>query len=99
MATLEIAEESLKHGMMLKDATAFNMQYVDGRMQLIDTLSFCKYEPGMPWFAFQQFLQHFLNPMLLMTNCGPGIIRIARHQRHSFKTYGPIIAVVSTSIF
>ena len=73
LATLEIAEESLKHGMMLKDASAFNMQYVDGRMQLIDTLSFCKYEPGMPWFAFQQFLQHFLNPMLLMTNCGPAL--------------------------
>ena len=73
LATLSIAEESLKYGMMLKDASAFNMQYVDGRMQLIDTLSFCKYEPGMPWFAFQQFLQHFLNPMLLMTNCGPAL--------------------------
>ncbi len=73
LATIEIAEEALKHGMMLKDASAFNMQYVDGQMQLIDTLSFCKYEPGMPWFAFQQFLQHFLNPMLLMTNCGPAL--------------------------
>ena len=46
--TLRIAEEAVKHGMMLKDASAFNMQWVDGRMQLIDTLSFIKYEPGMP---------------------------------------------------
>ena len=66
--TLRIAEEAVKHGMMLKDASAFNMQWVDGRMQLIDTLSFIKYEPGMPWFAFPQFLQHFINPMLLMMN-------------------------------
>jgi len=73
LATIEIAEEALKHGMMLKDASAFNMQYIDGQMQLIDTLSFSKYEPGMPWFSFQQFLQHFLNPMLLMTNCGPAL--------------------------
>jgi len=66
--TLRIAEEAVKHGMMLKDASAFNMQWVDARMQLIDTLSFIKYEPGMPWFAFPQFLQHFINPILLMMN-------------------------------
>jgi len=43
--TLRIAEEALKHGMMLKDASAFNMQCIDGRMQLIDTLSFINTNP------------------------------------------------------
>lgn len=64
--TLEINRIAMQHGMMLKDASAYNMQYHDGKMKLIDTCSFMKYEFGMPWGAYSQFLRHFLCPLLLM---------------------------------
>jgi hypothetical protein len=65
LLTLEIQLESLNHGMSLKDATAFNVQFVDGKPIFIDTLSFEKYEEGSPWQAYKQFCQHFLAPLCL----------------------------------
>lgn len=66
LTTLRINRVAMEHGMILKDASAYNMQYYKGDMTLIDTLSFMKYEVGMPWGAYRQFLQHFLCPLLLM---------------------------------
>jgi hypothetical protein len=66
LATLEIQAEALKHGMALKDASAYNIQFVDGRPVFIDTLSFEPYVPGSPWVAYRQFCQHFLAPLALM---------------------------------
>jgi len=74
--TLIINEIALQHGMMLKDASAFNMQWHKGNMTLIDTLSFMKYQPGMPWGAYPQFLKHFLAPLLLMKYRSPGLARL-----------------------
>lgn len=67
LATLEIQSMALKHGMILKDSNAFNIQFVNGRPLLIDTLSFERYEPGKPWVAYRQFCQHFLAPLVLMS--------------------------------
>ena len=64
--TLEINCIALDYGMMLKDASAFNMQYHKGKMTLIDTLSFAKYDGGQPWVAYRQFIEHFLVPLTLM---------------------------------
>ena len=52
--------------MSLKDASAYNIQFVKGRPVLIDTLSFEKYRAGRPWVAYRQFCQHFLAPLALM---------------------------------
>jgi len=65
-ATLRIQKIALKHGMSLKDASAFNIQFVKGKPTLIDTLSFEDYKEGMPWVAYRQFCQHFLAPLALM---------------------------------
>lgn len=65
LLTLDIQEASLKHGMSLKDASAFNIQFHYGKAVMIDTLSFEKYEEGQPWVAYKQFCQHFLAPLLL----------------------------------
>ncbi|MBI2258852.1 MAG: SAM-dependent methyltransferase [Flavobacteriia bacterium] len=65
LLTLEIQLESLNHGMSLKDATAFNVQFVDGKPIFIDTLSFEKFNDGTPWQAYKQFCQHFLAPLVL----------------------------------
>jgi hypothetical protein len=66
LATLSIQQRALKAGMSLKDASAYNMQFVCGKATLIDTLSFEAYQEGQPWVAYRQFCQHFLAPLALM---------------------------------
>ena len=65
LLTLDIQETALKYGMSLKDSSAFNIQFHNGKAVMIDTLSFEKYEEGGPWIAYRQFCQHFLAPLLL----------------------------------
>lgn len=66
LLTLEIAKLALQHGMMLKDASAYNIQFYKGKPIFIDTTSFEKYKEGSPWVAYNQFCRHFLAPLLLM---------------------------------
>jgi hypothetical protein len=66
LATLQLAEEGIKYGMMLKDASAYNIQLHEGSMKLIDTLSFEKYDASKPWIAYRQFCEHFYAPLALM---------------------------------
>jgi len=66
LATLSIQKRALKLGMSLKDASAYNIQFHDGKPTLIDTLSFETYKEGEPWVAYRQFCQHFLAPLALM---------------------------------
>lgn len=67
LLTLRVQELALAHGMTLKDATAFNVQFRGVRPVLIDTLSFETYEEGKPWVAYRQFCQHFLAPLVLQS--------------------------------
>jgi hypothetical protein len=78
LLTLQIQRRSLQSGMSLKDASAYNVQFVRGRPVLIDTLSFEGYEEGRPWVAYQQFCRHFLAPLALMSYCHPGMGRFLR---------------------
>lgn len=66
LLTLSIAEKSLEHGMILKDASAYNIQFIGSKAVHIDTLSFDEYQEGAPWIAYRQFCQHFLAPLALM---------------------------------
>ncbi len=66
LLTLEIQKKSLNSGMILKDASAYNIQFRKGKPIFIDTLSFEKYCEGKPWAAYRQFCQHFLAPLALM---------------------------------
>ncbi len=66
LVTLSIQKRALKAGMSLKDASAYNIQFVRGKATLIDTLSFEIYKEGQPWVAYRQFCQHFLAPLVLM---------------------------------
>jgi len=78
LATLSIQKRALKMGMSLKDASAYNIQFVNGRPLLIDTLSFEVYQEGQPWVAYKQFCQHFLAPLALMAN---GDVRLSQLMR------------------
>ncbi len=66
LATLAIEMLALEKGMTLKDASVYNIQFLDYQPVLIDTLSFEIYEEGSPWVAYRQFCQHFLAPLGLM---------------------------------
>jgi hypothetical protein len=66
LATLSIQKRAVKLDMSLKDASAYNIQFVRGKPTLIDTLSFEIYKEGEPWVAYRQFCQHFLAPLALM---------------------------------
>lgn len=66
LLTLRIEQKAMNAGMTLKDASAYNIQFVGARPVLIDTLSFEAYREGEPWVAYRQFCQHFLAPLALM---------------------------------
>lgn len=66
LLTLEVQRIALDHGMSLKDASAFNVQFLAGAPVFIDTLSFEQYQQNKPWVAYRQFCQHFLGPLALM---------------------------------
>ena len=66
LTTLRIHRNALEHGMILKDASAYNIQFLRGKAVHIDTLSFDFYKEGEPWVAYGQFCRHFLAPLFLM---------------------------------
>lgn len=78
LVTLEIQKIALKHGMSLKDCSAYNIQFSKGRPIFIDTLSFEKYREGQPWVAYRQFCRHFLAPLALMRYRDVSLNRLLR---------------------
>ena len=71
LLTLDIQQTAIEHGLSLKDASAFNVQFHGGRATFIDTLSFETLDPTRPWVAYRQFCQHFLGPLALMSYADP----------------------------
>ena len=67
LLTLRVQKAALDHGMILKDASAYNVQFFKGKPIFIDLLSFEKYEDGTPWNAYRQYISHFYAPLLLMS--------------------------------
>ena len=55
----------LEKGAVLIDSSAFNIQFKDNKPVFIDVLSIDKYVEGDYWKGHSQFLQQFLNPLLL----------------------------------
>jgi len=70
LLTLQLALKALEYGMILKDATPFNVQFERGKMVFIDSLSFEKYKEGEPWIAYRQFCENFIGPLALMHYVG-----------------------------
>ena len=78
LLTLDVQERALGRGFVLRDASAYNVQFVDGRPLLIDTLSLERFVDGRPWAAYKQFCEHFLVPLALMSAAD---VRCGRLQR------------------
>lgn len=67
---LDIALDALKAGLVLSDATAYNIQFEGARPVFIDHLSFRPYRDREYWSAHRQFCEQFLNPLLLRSELG-----------------------------
>ncbi len=76
LLTLGIQKAAIEKGMILKDATGFNICFVAQHPVFIDTLSFEKYDQTKPWVAYRQFCECFLAPLLLAQHAGAGMIRM-----------------------
>ena len=62
---LDVQLEALDHGVMLSDATAYNIQFDGVTPAFIDHLSFRPYVDGEYWIAHRQFCEQFVCPLLL----------------------------------
>jgi len=78
LTTLEVQKISMDFGMTLKDASAYNIQFIDGCAKLIDTLSFETYREGQFWNGYRQFCQHFLAPLSLMSHKDVRLLHLLR---------------------
>jgi len=62
---LGLLREALEEGFVLKDSSAYNLQWIGTRPVFIDVPSFERLAPGEPWVGYLQFCQLFLYPLLL----------------------------------
>ena len=76
LLTLKLQKYCLEKGFSLKDASAFNITYHNGKAVFIDTLSFDFYTDNSPWRAYKQFIMHFLGPLVLAKYNGSEALRL-----------------------
>ena len=76
LLTLKLQKYSLEHGFSLKDASAFNITFHNGKAIFIDTLSFDFYAENSPWRAYKQFITHFLGPLVLSYFHGAQMLKL-----------------------
>lgn len=76
LLTLQIQKYALSKGFILKDASAYNVTFHNGKPVFIDTLSFDFYEENTPWRAYKQFITHFFGPLVLAKYHGTDIFKM-----------------------
>ncbi|MCH7611928.1 MAG: hypothetical protein IIB45_01060 [Candidatus Marinimicrobia bacterium] len=67
--TLSVQMTLMKHGFNLKDASAYNMQFIGTKVVFIDIPSIVRTPCRNVWIALDQFYRMFLYPLLL-ARCG-----------------------------
>ena len=78
LLTLDLHIEGLKSNFLLKDASAYNIQFFDGQPIFIDHLSFDTCDEHSIWPAYGQFCRHFLAPLVLMSKVDPGLNALSK---------------------
>jgi len=69
--TLELCDELVSQGWILKDATPLNVLFEGPHPVFVDLLSICPMDPGVPmWYAYGQFVRTFLLPLLAYAELG-----------------------------
>jgi ribosomal protein L11 methylase PrmA len=59
-----------KRKIILRDASAYNVQFIGSKPIFIDLLSLMPYQEGNFWLGYRQFCENFLNPLLLRSILG-----------------------------
>lgn len=67
---LDLMLEALRCGMILKDSSAYNIQWRGARPVFIDIPSFEVLPEGQPWIGYRQFCELFLYPLMLQAYKG-----------------------------
>jgi len=67
---LHLVERAISNGFTLKDATPYNIQFIDRKPVFIDIPSFEPLKQGEPWAGYRQFCEMFLFPLLLQAYKG-----------------------------
>ena len=67
---LHLVERAVSNGFMLKDATPYNIQFVNRKPVFIDIPSFEPLLQGVPWSGYRQFCEMFLFPLFLQAYKG-----------------------------
>jgi SAM-dependent methyltransferase len=62
---LELVRRAIEAGLMLKDASPYNIQFRGASPVFVDVGSFERLREGEPWIAYRQFCTLFLYPLLL----------------------------------
>ncbi|MEJ2009036.1 MAG: class I SAM-dependent methyltransferase [Acidobacteriota bacterium] len=70
MLQLDLIKSALDEGMILKDSSAFNVQWTGASPVFIDIASFEVLRKGEPWIGYRQFCQMFLYPLMLQSYKG-----------------------------
>ena len=76
LLTLNVMRTAMTHGMIIKDATPYNVQFRFATPIMIDTLSFQKYDETKPWVAYRQFCETFFYPLLISSYTGIEVSRL-----------------------
>jgi SAM-dependent methyltransferase len=67
LLTLELIDNALDEGLILKDGTPYNVQWRGAAPVFIDVGSFERLSDGEPWFGYRQFCMQFLYPLMLQS--------------------------------
>ncbi len=67
---LHLVERAVSSGFTLKDATPYNIQFVNRKPVFIDIPSFEPLAQGEPWSGYRQFCEMFLFPLFLQAYKG-----------------------------
>jgi ribosomal protein L11 methylase PrmA len=65
---LDLLLASLDEGLILKDASPYNVQFRGSRPVFVDVGSFERLREGEPWAGYRQFCMMFLFPLLLQAH-------------------------------
>jgi len=94
--TLDLCEEALDNGLILKDATPLNILFSGARPIFVDVLSFERRDPRSPlWIAYAQFVRTFLLPLAAYAYLGwPLSATVQRRDGYEPGDLAPFLSVL-----
>ena len=75
---LEMLQICSAEGWTMSDATSFNVVFTNGRPVFIDHGSFVRRSADEPWWAYTQFCEHYLYPLMVATHTGAQLAPLLR---------------------